>query len=90
MISNSANVQMFQYVDGHIIRKILIVNMFCFCTFCGFYDFYSVFPSLFRVFYSLFVRTYFLLYEESGRHFTLSISGKGKVFAVFFSVRVIF
>ena len=49
-----------------------------------------VFPSFFRVFYRVFVGTYFLLYEESGRHFTLSISGIGKVFAVFFYVRVIF
>ena len=41
------------------------------------------FPSFFSRFYRVFVGTYFLLYEESGRHFTLSISGIGKVFAVF-------
>ena len=46
--------------------------------------------SVFSRFYRVFVGTYFLLYEESGRHFTLSISGIGKVFAVFFYVRVIF
>ena len=48
------------------------------------------FPSFFSRFYRVFVGTFFLLYEESGRHFTLSISGIGKVFAVFFYVRVIF
>ena len=41
------------------------------------------FPSFFSRFYRVFVGTYFLLYEESGRHFTLSISVIGKVFAVF-------
>ena len=52
--------------------------------------FYSVFSFVITRFYRVFVGTYFLLYEESGRHFTLSISGIGKVFAVFFYVRVIF
>ena len=45
--------------------------------------FYSVFSFVFSRFYRVFVGIYFLLYEESGRHFTLSISGIGKVFAVF-------